>query len=128
MNDPDKFAAGSGLWSCRRRLLSVLAALAILCTLAVAVLYHYLISGGLIARRKPSAVETFVAQTLVDWSIPDAVKTLKNPLPPSAAAVAAGRVLYQHKCEVCHGYDGTGNTAAGAGLYQPPLSLNGLAL
>jgi len=42
--------------------------------------------------------------------------------------VAAGRDLYQQRCTVCHGYDGSGKTAAGGGLYPPPLDLRRGAL
>src|SRR6185312_5010921 len=35
-------------------------------------------------------------------------------------------VLYQKNCEVCHGFDGSGKTAAGGGLFPPPANLTGL--
>ena len=98
-----------------------------LCGLACGVFYHYVTSGGLTARQKPSAFESLVAQTLVDFSIPKTVKALKNPLSDSTDP-SIGRDLYQRNCEVCHGYDGNGKTAAGAGLYPPPLSLSRHAL
>jgi len=98
-----------------------------LCALACGVFYHYITSGGLTARQKPSAFESLVAQTLVDFSIPKTVKALKNPLSDSTDP-SIGRDLYQRNCEVCHGYDGNGKTAAGAGLYPPPLSLGRHAL
>ena len=31
--------------------------------------------------------------------------------------------MYQKNCEVCHGFDGKGQTATGLGLFPPPLSL-----
>jgi predicted CXXCH cytochrome family protein len=110
--------------------LCILAALAILCTIAVVVLYHYIVSGGLRARQTPSALETALAQELVSLSIPNQVKSLKNPLIESASGpdVAAGRELYQKHCEVCHGYDGAGKTSASGGLYPPPLDLRHTAL
>ena len=90
--------------------------------------YHYIKTGGLSARQKPSAVERFLAQGLVDLSIPKAVKTLKNPLDGAGADVAAGRELYQKNCEACHGYDGNGKTTLGGGIYPPPPGLTRLAL
>jgi predicted CXXCH cytochrome family protein len=88
--------------------------------------YHYIVSGGLIARQKPSGLEMFVASHIVDLSIPKAAKELKNPLNRAAdgADVEAGRALYQRDCETCHGFDGRGKTAAGGGLYPPPLDLS----
>ena len=114
----------------KRRAVRIVAALAILCALACAVFYRYIISGGMRARQTPSALETFVAQELVELSIPSETKTLKNPLSETAdgSDVAAGRDLYRKNCEACHGYDGSGKTAAGDGLYPPPVNLSPLAV
>jgi mono/diheme cytochrome c family protein len=35
-------------------------------------------------------------------------RRLKNPVPSSAEAIAAGRKLYTKHCEKCHGIDGNG--------------------
>jgi len=79
------------------------------------------------ARQRPSRFETFVAGTLVDFSIPKSAKELKNPLGDNSDP-SEGRALYQKDCEVCHGFDGNGRTAAGTGLFPPPsrLSRDGL--
>ena len=92
--------------------------------------YRYITTGGLIARQKPSSIETFIASRLVDLSIPDSAKALRNPLDSNISGpdVAAGRELYQQKCNVCHGYDGGGKTAAGSGLYPPPANLRAVDL
>ncbi len=109
-----------------KRFLLALAGAGIVFAVACGALYHYVISGGLIARQKPSALETFVAHNLVDLSIPKDAKTLKNPI--TATDPVVGHELYQKNCEVCHGFDGQGNTSASAGLYPPPLNLGRLAL
>ena len=92
--------------------------------------YRSVVESGLSARQTPSTIETSVAHWLVDMSIPQAVKAQKNPLDASANSgeVTASRTLYQKNCEACHGYDGSGNTAAGGGLYPPPLSLHRAAI
>ena len=114
----------------KRRWVLVAVVLFIVLDVALAALYQYIVSGGLRARQTPSALETFVAQGLVDLSIPKEAKALKSPLNATAggADVAAGRELYQKHCEACHGYDGTGNTAAGGGLYPPPRNLSPAAV
>ena len=108
----------------RRHLPWIVVSLVVVACLAFAGLYHYIKTGGLIARQKPSALETFVAQGLVNLSIPAEIKALKNPLGTTSAAVAAGRDLYHNNCEVCHGYDGKGKTMAGGGMYPPPADLS----
>lgn len=114
----------------RRRFLCVILFFSVAFLLAAGLFRHYIKSGSLIARQKPSALETFVARHLIDMSVPDAVKSLKNPLyaGPDGADAAAGRELYKTHCESCHGYDGNGRTAASSGMYPPPLSLSRQAL
>jgi predicted CXXCH cytochrome family protein len=117
-------------WSRRRKVLVILGVLGVLSLAAIGALYHYIVSGGMIARQKPSVVETYVAHWVVDLSIPNDVKGLKNPLSshPDGADVEAGRGLYQKNCQACHGDDGSGKTDAGSGLYPPPLNLSHAAI
>src|SRR5215469_7196424 len=90
----------------------------------------YIKSGGLQARRTPSRIETVIARGLVDLSVPGAAKGMTNPasIQPDSRDVAAGRELYQKNCVICHGFDGSGKTIAGKGLYPPPLDLRRAAL
>ncbi len=90
----------------------------------------YIRNGGLTARQKPGSLETYVAAKLVDLSIPQEVGRKKNPLSETAGSgdVLAGRNLYHSHCETCHGTDGFAPTAAGSGLYPPPLDLSAQAL
>jgi mono/diheme cytochrome c family protein len=53
---------------------------------------------------------------------PQAAK-LKNPVPASAASVAAGQVLYQKQCAGCHGDTGQGDGAMGEELNPKPSNL-----
>lgn len=101
---------------------------ALVVCLVAGLAYRYIVTGGMRASQTPSALETFVAGHLVDLSIPKDAKRLKNPLGSQQAAVDAGRGLYQAHCEVCHGHDGTGKTAAGGGMFPPPLDLSRAAL
>src|SRR6185295_13440411 len=87
----------------------------VLVVVAVGALYAYIISGGLIARQQPPAIEKNVTRLMLDVSVPDAAKSMKNPLMADSGSVdlSAARDLYKQKCEVCHGYDGSGKTEAG---------------
>src|SRR4051812_22996630 len=93
--------------------------------LAAGALYAYITSGGLIARQKPLAVEAIVTRELLQLSLPKSAKTQKNPLLADTHGedISAGAELYKRDCDVCHGYDGGGNTLTGGGLYPPPLDL-----
>ncbi len=108
----------------------VLTALGVLVVLTLGVFYRYVRAGGMSARQTPSTIETFLAQTLVQLSLPRAAKVLTNPLGAGTggADVSAGRDSYQRNCQACHGYDGNGRTEAAGGLYPPPLSLSRVAL
>ena len=47
----------------------------------------------------------------------------RNPIPPTQESVAAGVLLYQENCQLCHGVKGMGDGPAGAGLEPPPADL-----
>ena len=112
------------------RVIRILLILVVLCALLLGVFYRYIAKGGLRARQEPSALEAFVAEGLVNLSIPKEDKALKSPLDasPNGSDVAMGRELYQKHCETCHGFDGNGKTSAGGGVYPPPHSLSRAAL
>ena len=47
----------------------------------------------------------------------------RNPIPPTQESVAAGMLLYQENCQLCHGATGMGDGPGGAGLNPPPADL-----
>jgi len=49
---------------------------------------------------------------------------IKNPVPPSAASVAAGQTVYQKQCAGCHGDTGKGDGAMGEELNPKPSNLS----
>jgi mono/diheme cytochrome c family protein len=53
---------------------------------------------------------------------PQAAK-IQNPVPPSAASIAAGQLVYQKQCAGCHGDMGAGDGAMGEELSPKPSNL-----
>lgn len=92
---------------------------------AAAGLYVWARSHGFSARVKPSAVETFVAQTARRLSIPSSMRSKTNPLIPSELQLAKGRDHFADHCAFCHALDGSGRTAVNDGLYPPAPDLRG---
>ena len=43
------------------------------------------------------------------WVVPEEVKKLKNPVPPSESTLKAARRIYMDKCAQCHGERGKGD-------------------
>jgi len=103
----------------------LLGAILVIFLLVIGLLYRYIVSGGLTARQKASAIESYTARKLIEFSIPSEARAQKNPLDGGEANADAGRELYRAKCEVCHGYDGRDRTALSGGLFPPAADLQG---
>jgi predicted CXXCH cytochrome family protein len=90
-------------------------------------IYRLVIWEGSSAREPAPALETGVATWLLSHTVPASYQALKNPLDDSAgsADVAAGQLLYQGKCVLCHGYDGGGRTEVAGNEYPRPPPLRG---
>jgi mono/diheme cytochrome c family protein len=56
-------------------------------------------------------IALFYAAFLADkpWVVPEEVKKLKNPLPPSESVLKAARGIYMDDCAQCHGERGKGD-------------------
>jgi mono/diheme cytochrome c family protein len=52
------------------------------------------------------------------WPVPEEARQLKNPLQPSAAALASAKKIYLDKCANCHGDSGKGD-GRDAARYDP---------
>ena len=56
------------------------------------------------------------------WVAPSSADTIKNPLKGKAAAIEAGKKIYDTYCTVCHGMKGKGDGIAAAGLNPKPAN------
>ena len=100
----------------KKLVLAVTAAASAIAALAV-VLSHFT------AARKPSPVETTLANMAKDVVIPIEAEHLKNPFPTTSKALSEGKKLYSQDCALCHGPDGHGRTTIGRGMYPPAMDL-----
>jgi len=75
------------------------------------------ITHGVSTRRRPLAVEAFVARRLRHLAIPRAARKRFNPLARTQEGLAQARVHFADHCASCHGNDGKGETPIGQGLY-----------
>ena len=77
----------------------------------------YFMNSGVSAKEQPGRVEEFLARRVRNMAIARRAKSLTNPVEYSGEAIANGRAHFADHCAVCHGNDGSGNTAIGRGLW-----------
>jgi len=94
----------------------VAAALAIL---AAASLLH----NGLSSRAAPTSFEAMLARNARRMAIPADARKQQNPVPASADHLRDARLHFADHCAICYGYEGTGATVIGKGLYPKPPDL-----
>jgi predicted CXXCH cytochrome family protein len=109
-----------------RYVIAITFAAVLVVALAAGTIYRCVIPGLSSARSEPSAIEVSVATSLLRASVPAKDKARTNPIGSDPADIAAGQDLFRQKCEVCHGYDGSGKTEIGAGEYPRPPALRSL--
>ena len=106
--------------------IALIVVLAGIVALAAAAAWRSAIPGLSSARREPPATEVSVATWLLHKSVPPAMREQVNPLGGDPADITAGRDLFRQKCEICHGYDGSGKTEIGAAEYPRPPALRSM--
>ena len=116
--------------SVSRRKRIVLALLFVLAASALiaGVLYQTVVPGLSVARREPPRIEVAIATWLLHASVPRQAKMRANPLGNDPADISAGRDTFIQKCEICHGYDGSGRTEIGSGEYPRPPALRAIGI
>jgi mono/diheme cytochrome c family protein len=72
---------------------------------------------GFSARDNPSVLETYLAKTARNLSIPASERDAKNPFAPTAEVLSEARAHFADHCATCHGNDGSGKTEIGQNLY-----------
>jgi mono/diheme cytochrome c family protein len=105
------------------RVIRTLIVLVLAIVVAAAVGVFYVQRSGVSARAEPGRVETLVARQLRHMAIPAGDRQRRNPLRPSPQNVREGMEHFADHCFICHGNDGSGDTAFGRGLYPKPPDL-----
>ncbi len=78
---------------------------------------------GVEAVDPPGAVEAAVMDWLRSFATPGSVSDRANPVSPAPELLSEAREHYADHCAVCHGADGSGDTAIGRGLSPRPPDL-----
>jgi predicted CXXCH cytochrome family protein len=100
-------------------------AIVVVLVLLMGAAYAFVMWEGSSARGDAPAIELAVAQWLLYRTVPGHNRDAKNPLAAHAdpADVNSGAEVFRKKCEICHGYDGSGKTEIAAGQYPRPPDL-----
>jgi mono/diheme cytochrome c family protein len=72
---------------------------------------------GFSAREEPTAIEKFLARTVRRIAVPESVKSIQNPEPPTAEILSEARAHWADHCATCHANNGSGDTEMGRNMY-----------
>ena len=78
---------------------------------------YFSMQGGFSARGTPSWLEAFVARKVRLMAIPSDAKNERNPYQSTPEVLTEARLHFADHCAICHGNDGSGDTAIGKNLY-----------
>ncbi len=56
------------------------------------------------------------------WVVPAAAKKVKNPIPATAASLAAGKATFDDNCALCHGDQGKGDGPGAVAIKVKPAN------
>src|SRR5687768_6944383 len=94
-----------------RAALKILAVVLVVIAALGAAALVYARSTGLSARATPAAYEALLASRVRAWAVPSEYRDRAMPLPRSAENMRAGLAHFADHCALCHGNDGSGDTA-----------------
>jgi mono/diheme cytochrome c family protein len=78
---------------------------------------------GLSARAQPSGLESAIAAVTRKLAMPSAARDANNPVRNTPEVQREARLHFADHCAICHGNDGSGETAMGRGMYPKPPDL-----
>lgn len=92
-------------------------------TLGLSMFMLLAILWGCTADKRPTKVETTLANMAKDVVVPIEAESKPNPLAVNKNTLIEGRKVYLQSCAICHGTDGHGHTELGRGMYPPAMDL-----
>ena len=98
----------------------LLVGMALAIAIAVSVLHD-----GLSAKATPTRLEALLARNARQLAIPRNARLMENPVLDSPEIQREARLHFADHCAICHGNDGSGETAMGHGMYPKPPDLRG---
>jgi len=107
-----------------KRVLLVLAALAVIALIVGAIAIASMTRSGLSAHDEPTRMEAAAARMMRHWAVPSELRNAKNPVPLAPAVLAEGREHFADHCAGCHGNDGKG-AAMGKQMYPRTPDMTG---
>lgn len=96
---------------------------ALLAGLALIVGLVFVRGMGITARRDPPAIEKRVAKATWRFMIPGEIRKANNPEPNTPEVLRDGLEHFADHCAICHGNNGSGDTAIGRRIYPPAPDL-----
>ncbi len=78
-----------------------------------------MVRSGFSTREPPSAAEAVIARTARRLAVPQAMRSLQNPLTANETVLATARAHWGDHCAICHAADGSGNSEMGKNTYPP---------
>jgi len=100
------------------KFLIALVVIAVLLAAVVSVTHN-----GLSARAQPSALEAAIAAVMRKLAMPFSARDAKNPVTNTPDLQRDARLHFADHCAICHGNEGSGETALGRGMYPKPPDL-----
>jgi mono/diheme cytochrome c family protein len=107
-----------------KRVLLVLAAIAVVVLIVVGIAIASMTRSGLSAHDEPTRMEAAAARMVRHWAVPSELRDAKNPVPLAPAVLAEGREHFADHCAGCHGNDGKG-AAMGKQMYPKTPDMTG---
>jgi mono/diheme cytochrome c family protein len=92
-------------------------ALIVLVAVLGGIVAYTVVRRGLSTRSEPSNVEEQLARTMRRFATPSNVRSMTNPVQPTAEVLEEGLQHFADHCASCHANNGSGDTEIGRSLY-----------